>query len=56
MGSLALFLGCGLGLGLAFALTGLVLYKLHDNGNSTGRFYDFSERHLSVLSRQDRIK
>ena len=53
---LALLLGCGLGFGLAYALIGLVLFKLHDNGNSTGGFYDFSRIPLSVLSRQDKIK
>lgn len=53
---LAIIFGCGFGFGLPFALTGLILYKLHDNGNSTGGFYDFSGRHLTVLTRHDRIR
>lgn len=53
---LEIIFGCGFGFGLAFALTGLILYKLHDNGNSTGGFYDFSGKHLSVLTRHDRIR
>ena len=53
---IALIIGCFLGFGASYALMGFILFKLHDNGNSKGRFYDFSKRHLSVLKRQDHIR
>lgn len=52
---IAILLGLGLGFGLAFALIGYILFKLHDNGNSIGRFSDFSKTKLTILSKKDRL-
>lgn len=55
MDILALIFGCCIGFLASYALMGFLLFKLHDNGNSKGNFFDFSQRFLSVLRREDHI-
>lgn len=53
---LGIIFGCAMAIGLAYSIIGGILYKLNDNGNSIGRFYDFSNEPLSVITRRDKIR
>lgn len=51
-GILGIILACG----AAYYLTAALVVKSNDAGNSKGTFWNFSDRNITLLARQDNVK